>query len=142
MKMIDKNPRYYCENCKTVFKTGRYDWRDSKLYDSVCPHCGAVGNDFIGVICDFEDLLDETKALENKNQELNDKLQKAKTKEDELKAQVIELTKQLAAAQQRVVDLEERVNHIDKELPVGSPYKDPYIHHYFEPPFTPSCEDK
>lgn len=40
-----KTPKYFCTNCFTLFRTGRFERRDLMLYDDICPSCGAPAYD-------------------------------------------------------------------------------------------------
>lgn len=40
IKQNAKSPRYYCTNCTSLFYTGRFDRRDSDIFDDICPYCG------------------------------------------------------------------------------------------------------
>lgn len=46
VRQNSKPPRYYCENCDTTFRTGKFSKSDSEIYDDICPNCGAPGIDF------------------------------------------------------------------------------------------------
>lgn len=40
-----KPPKYFCDNCFRLFRTGRFSRLDSYMYDDICPNCGAPGSD-------------------------------------------------------------------------------------------------
>lgn len=52
LKQNAKEPKYFCEKCFKLFRTGKFSRFDSKIYEDVCPNCGAVG-------VNLEELLEE-----------------------------------------------------------------------------------
>ena len=63
VRMNAKEPKYYCANCGKRFCTGRFSRKDPKIYDDVCPNCGAIGMTFTELIDTYE----ETRLSENIN---------------------------------------------------------------------------
>lgn len=43
IKQSQREPRFFCINCGKLFRTGKFSRFDSKIYDDICPNCGAVG---------------------------------------------------------------------------------------------------
>ena len=64
-KQQKKEPRYFCLNCYTLFRTGKYDRRDWDEYDDVCPHCGAPGETLKSLAEEYKDLCHDYKNLED-----------------------------------------------------------------------------
>lgn len=61
-----KKPKYFCDNCLKFFYTGKFWWNDSKIYDDVCPYCGAIGLTFEELGKEYIDLLNDNFNLEKK----------------------------------------------------------------------------
>lgn len=40
VKMCERPPRYFCNNCDNLFYTGKFEKNDDDMYDDVCPNCG------------------------------------------------------------------------------------------------------
>ena len=59
-----KRPRYYCDNCGKRFYTGRFSRKDPKIYDDVCPNCGAIGMTFEELIDTYEEMMSQLKEIE------------------------------------------------------------------------------
>ncbi len=62
-KQNAKSPRYYCANCGKRFFTGRFSRRDPKIYDDVCPNCGAIGMTFEELIDTYEGMMSQLKEI-------------------------------------------------------------------------------
>lgn len=51
-----KDPKYFCLNCGTKFRTGKFSRFDSYLYDDICPWCGCPGENFESLIHEYLEL--------------------------------------------------------------------------------------
>lgn len=54
-----KAPRYFCLNCMSLFRTGKFSRFDSRYYDDVCPHCGGIGSDLTETAEAYKELVKE-----------------------------------------------------------------------------------
>lgn len=54
-----KAPRYFCLNCMTLFRTGKFSRFDSYYYDDVCPYCGGIGSDLTELSEAYKELVKE-----------------------------------------------------------------------------------
>lgn len=62
----NKEPRWFCLNCLNSFRTGRFSRFDNRLYDDICPICGAPGVTFKELGEAYKDLLEEYKKCKEK----------------------------------------------------------------------------
>lgn len=63
VRMNAKEPKYYCANCGKRFYTGRFSRKDPKIYDDVCPNCGAIGMTFPELIDTYEEMMSQLKEI-------------------------------------------------------------------------------
>lgn len=61
MKQTQKEPRYFCMNCLTLFRTGKFSRFDNDCYDDVCPNCGGIGSNLADLAEAYKDLLSEVR---------------------------------------------------------------------------------
>lgn len=58
-KQKAKGPRWFCLNCLTAFRTGKFSRFDNRMYDDICPNCGAPGVTFAELGEAYKDLFEE-----------------------------------------------------------------------------------
>ena len=56
VRQEQKEPRYFCLNCFRLFRNGRFSRFDSRIYDDVCPNCGAIGSNLTELAEAYRDL--------------------------------------------------------------------------------------
>lgn len=67
VRQSKKAPKYYCVNCYKLFRTGRFNRKDSFVYDDVCPNCGAIGLTFVALADEYKELILEHDRRRNEN---------------------------------------------------------------------------
>ena len=59
VRQSKKPPRYFCDNCWNLFRTGKFSLFDDSIYDDICPNCGAPGLDLTELAELYTDLFME-----------------------------------------------------------------------------------